>query len=99
MRCHTLDILIYKRLLSPSTPCHLQVLYNGEPLSLDELCGRPNCSWEQFKKAVLVPLQISSSGYAEECVVHPKHTEPAGERVEAIQPPSISVGASMSEDE
>lgn len=48
---------------------------------------------------MLVPLQISSSGYAEECVVHPKHTDPAGERVEAIQPPSISVGASMSEDE
>lgn len=68
-------------------------------MGLEELCGVPDCPLDTFRKAVLRPLALTEGRYEEECVVHPKHTDPAGERVEAHARSGVSIGSSMQEDE
>ncbi|KAL6770484.1 hypothetical protein ACKKBF_B31420 [Auxenochlorella protothecoides x Auxenochlorella symbiontica] len=77
---------------------YVKVLYNGEALGLQELCGTPECPLQDFRRAVMAPLQLDSATYAEECVVHPKHTGPAGTRVETRQR-GVSIGSSMQEED
>lgn len=68
--------------------------YNREEVPLDRVCGGSPCLLAQFRDRVLGPYLLTEEEHESECLVHFKHTGPAGERVEVQDLPPPKVGSS-----
>jgi lysophosphatidic acid phosphatase type 6 len=77
-----------------ASSARVRVLYRGEPLPLDALCGAPTCSLAALRAALAGPYLVDKARHAEECALHFSHDKPAGRHVRELK-----VGSSVEADE
>lgn len=76
----------------------VRMLYDGEPFPIMNDGGK-GVDLGTFERDVLGDLALpSSKAYADACVVHPKHTGPAGETLEARKG-GVTIGSSITEED
>jgi lysophosphatidic acid phosphatase type 6 len=78
----------------PGDRARVRVLYRGEPLPLDALCGAPTCSLAALRAALAGPYLMDKARHAEECALHFSHDKPAGRHVKELR-----AGSSVEADE
>lgn len=61
---------------------YVRVLYEKEPLNLEEVCGGETCTFQKFKESVLGPYLLTIKEKEKECLVHFSHDMAAGSHVQ-----------------
>jgi len=90
---HYLSNLVFELWQRPNGQHYVQVLYNRQPINMDNVCGGEACSLKSLQHHVLGPYLLSHRERESECLVHFSHDEPAGKHVKEVE-----IGSSVSEE-